>query len=182
MELKFVIVEDTESKYFEQLYDLYMSAFPLSERRTRSGFEAEINTEEKFTAVAVLLEDVFVGFFNYWKFDDFFYLENFAVLPEFRSRNVGSATMAHFMARFDKPLVFEVEPPMDVQATRRIAFYERLGFKILPYDYLQPPYNGNSEWIPMLLMSNDLAFAVREYEKIRNVLYNAVYRCRKRDY
>jgi hypothetical protein len=50
-------------------------------------------------------------------------------------------------------MLLEVEPGEDEISRRRILFYERLGMKLCPFDYKQPPYRKNEKPFPMLIMS-----------------------------
>jgi len=88
------------------------------------------------------------------------FLVYLAVAPALRSRHIGAAlfeqarlhSAEHYSSKNLIPagLVWEVEIPALVasderefeQRRRRIAFFERLGGRILPQRYLQPPVDG----------------------------------------
>jgi len=76
-------------------------------------------------------------------------------------------------------IILEVEPPKSIDASRRIHFYERLNFFVLPNFYMQPPYDKKSFLLPMLIMSNDYHFAHKHFEAIKGKLYEEVYQYEK---
>ena len=173
--LNFHRINTVNNQFFSNLFNLYTLAFPPMERRTWEGLEYELKYEKRFCAHALIQDGEFVGLFNYWTFDKFFYLEHLAISPKFRSQGIGSEAMSMFMDQTKLPIVLEVEMPNNIMASRRILFYERLGFSILSHNYAQPPYDGKSFFIPELLMSNDIHFANTHFEKIKEILYTNVY-------
>lgn len=162
--------------HFQSMYNLYALSFPQAERRSWDGIIHEITYERKFGAHALVRDDKFVGLFNYWVFDKFFYIEHLAVLPGCRNEGVGAEAMEIFKSQCSHPIVFEVEMPTDSQSIKRIAFYEKLGFKVISHRYAQPPYDGEGDFLlPMQLMTNDLHFATTHFDLIRKTLYRDVY-------
>lgn len=70
---------------------------------------------------------------------EFALLTFFAVLPEFRSRGYGGECLRVIRERCDRKIVLEVEDPAAARtdesrdiALRRVRFYERAGFRLLP--------------------------------------------------
>jgi len=161
--------------FFSDLYNLYTLAFPANERRSWAGLEFELNYEKRFYAHALVQDDKFVGLFNYWTFDRFYYIEHIAVASTMRGQNIGTEAMKIFKSQTNIPIVFEVEMPNNPTSIRRINFYERLGFSVLSHNYAQPPYEGEEFLLPMQLMSNDLHFANTHFNLIKETLYNKVY-------
>jgi len=43
------------------------------------------------------------------------------------------------------------------------------------HNYAQPPYDGNGFFIPELIMSNDIHFANKHFDMIKEILYENVY-------
>lgn len=173
--LKFYPITSVNDALFSPLYSLYSSAFPANERRSWTGLDRELNSESRFSANALMQNDEFVGFFNYWTFDRFVYIEHFAIIPHFQSQKTGTKAMEMFKNQTTLPLVIEVEMPNDSLTIRRIRFYEDLGFKVLSHYYAQPPYEGSGFLMPMLMLSTDLHFANKHFELIKNRLYKDVY-------
>ena len=173
--LNFRRITHVTDPLFTNLYNLYTLAFLPNERRNWAGLEYELSYEKRFYANALLQNDRFVGFLNYWIFDNFYYIEHFAIIPNLRGQNIGTEAMGIFMSQTKLPIVFEVEMPKNATAIRRIRFYEKLGFTVLSHNYAQPPYEGSEFPQPMLIMTNDIHFANTHFEAIKENLYNRVY-------
>ncbi len=173
--MNFYRILGVDDVHFNDFYNLYRTAFPASERRSWAGLDREFNTESKFYANALMQQDEFVGFFNYWIFEKFFYIEHFALISKFRGQRIGAKAMGIFQDQVSFPIILEVEMPNNSEATRRIRFYEDLGFKVLSHYYAQPPYEGGGFLLPMLIMSTDVHFANTHFEHIRETLYTEVY-------
>jgi ribosomal protein S18 acetylase RimI-like enzyme len=155
---------------------LYILTFPLAERRSWAGLEYELDYEKRFCAHALVQNDKFVGLFNYWTFENFYYIEHVAVVPAMRGKQIGTEAMEIFMSQTKLPIILEVELPDNPVAIRRIHFYEKLGFSLVPHTYAQPPYDEeDEELIPMQLMCNDAAFAGDKFEVVKDTLYSEVY-------
>jgi GNAT superfamily N-acetyltransferase len=174
--LNFYRINSVSDPLFSHLYSLYALAFPLDERRSWGGFEYELEYQKCFCAHALVQNDKFMGLFNYWTFDRFYYIEHVAVVQSMRGQKIGTEAMEIFKQQTKLPIVFEVEMPTGPTAIRRINFYEKLGFSVLnSHNYAQPPYEGDGFLIPMQLMSNDIHFADTHFELIKQTLYDKVY-------
>lgn len=173
--ITFKRIENDSDPLFGKMYDLYESAFPAVERRDATALKNAMKSENKFQVSALLKEDGFVGFFNDWHFDDFVYVEHFAISPELRGKCIGTEVVNHYLQNTCLPIVFEVEKPDNEMAKRRIALYERLGCCLLPFDYAQPYYDGSGKLFPMLLMTNNDSFVSQNVHRIKSSIYEEVY-------
>ncbi len=173
--IRFKKIENSSDELFQKMYELYRNAFPPVERRNLGGLEYILNYEKRFEADALMVDGVFAGFFTFWTFDRFIYVEHFAIDADMRGKNIGSQVINTFLSKAHLPIVLEVEMPEDAQSIRRICFYERLGFKVISHKYAQPYYDGSGKIIPMLVMSNDYHFADKHFSLIKNTLYKDVY-------
>lgn len=162
---------------FDELFAILEQSFPKSKRRDRTGHLAEFS-EERFNSICYI-PDKLMGFLNYWDFDDFIYIEHFAVSPELRGQGTGSALMRYLAELTDgRKLVLEAEPPDDSSiAARRVAFYERLGFRLNRYKYIQPALIKGEKPIPLVIMSSPTLLSPDEYDVIRERMYHEVYKC-----
>ena len=160
---------------FIVFFSLMEEAFPSSERRTAQGHRAEFNSP-MFNSICYMPDRIY-GFINYWEFEDFVYVEHFAVQPELRGKGIGASLMEELRCRVgNKILVLEAEPPQDSDiARRRICFYERLGFMLNPYEYIQPAMSKGEQPIPLVIMSSPKALTEKEYSTIRDTIYLYVY-------
>lgn len=174
--IEFQKVSNAASPLFVAMCELYQTAFPAVERRSLQALKQNFELEKRFLVVAFLHNGEFAGFFNYWLFANFVYVEHFAVDSNLRGQHIGSKAMQMFLQMHNCPIVFEVEMPENHIATRRIAFYERLNCKLLSKQYAQPPYDGAGEFLPMLLMTNNYNYADKHFAEIKTTLYSEVYK------
>ena len=65
--------------------------------------------------------------------------------------------------------------PETVLAARRIAFYERNGFFLNDFPYLQPPLSNGRDPVPLRVMTSGRAVSREEFERIKALLYTRVY-------
>ena len=117
-----------------------------------------------------------MGFVTLWHFDDFYYGEHFAILPQLRNHRLGEQTLQTVKEYIGRaPLYFEVEPEtLSEIAGRRINYYERNGFQVVKRDYLQPPYHREEQGVPLYIMSSELG--ERDFiERVCQTLVDRVY-------
>lgn len=158
---------------------VYTSSFPIEERRDFSLLSPMTKERREFY-FSVLQDEVSnIGIFSYWIFESFAYIEHFAIEQSKRNKGYGSAAISLFVSLTQKPIIIEVEEPLTMQAKRRISFYERHNFYLLPQPYKQPPYRPNENFLPMKIMANNLAlFSLQSFEDVVATLYSNVYSVR----
>ena len=169
-------ITDNYHPLYENINYLYNHSFPSHERREWDEMDTIIKTDNRFNMLAFSNDNEFIGFLNYWNFENFIYVEHFAITDTKRGQGIGTQIMKNLIAKHRVPIVLEVELPDNTQGIRRITFYEELGFAIIPKTYLQPPYNGKSACLPLHIMSNDENFATKNFEQIKERLYKEVYK------
>ncbi len=171
--LKLLPLADKDTAFAAALYE---NAFPEVERRPTSIWLDMRNKESDFRIDGIYLGERCTGFIAYWLFGGFAYVEHFAVDGSCRGQGTGSQTLALLRGRVgQKPVVLEVELPKNDTARRRIAFYERNGYTLLPDAYVQPPYRPGGESLPMKLMCSDDAFGRNCGKEIAATLHRRVY-------
>lgn len=154
---------------------LYLNAFPSSERRSVSQQRQVTDNEKLFHFCAIQIEGKTVGFLTYWDLDTFIYIEHFAVDESMRGQNMGSRTLAYLRKAITKPFILEVERPETEMARRRIGFYERNGYALWERDYYQPPYQEGHEYLPLHLMCNGALQEGNDFDHVKESLYKKVY-------
>lgn len=163
------------AKVFDSLYELTEISFPACERRTKAEHFAEYE-HTQFRSLCYCPNGNLAGYMNYWEMDEFIYLEHFAVSPELRGKGIGAAMAEELKKLSCGLIVLEAEPSEQSDtAKRRTGFYERLGFTVNPYDYIQPPISGNQPPVLLRLMTYPRAISQSEYLNIRRALYSHVY-------
>ena len=93
-----------------------------------------------------------LGLLTTWHFEEFIYIEHFAIDPTLRSQGYGSEALKAFIHEHGKPIVLEAEPPTDALSIRRIKFYERIGLTLYDFPYMQPAYTEDSHPVELRLM------------------------------
>jgi GNAT superfamily N-acetyltransferase len=141
-----------EEQEFEAVKNLYLSAFPPGERREYNELVEQLYIDECAVNLIIAGEKI-AGFCIIWDFNEFAFLEHFAIEPELRGQGTGEAVIALIRKNFNKPVILETELPLDEMGNRRIRFYLRNGFHLLNIPYLQPSYDGIKPEISMKLMS-----------------------------
>lgn len=135
-DLIFHSVEGPLAPALSNIQSLYETAFPYEERRDFEDLLA-ILERPNFHLDEVKDGSAFVGLVAWWQFEGFIFMEHLAIEPPLRGRRYGSRIVAH-LKMVDPNLFLEVEFPRDKESNRRVSFYERLGFLVLPYRYAQP--------------------------------------------
>lgn len=138
---------------------IYEESFPPDERRpyadAASLRQFVDTTDGRFRILGCFGNGQLIGFISYWVFDGYHYIEHFAVDSTQRGNNIGGRMLDSFLSDISGQVLLEVELPEDEMSRRRIAFYERHGFRChhgLPYR--QPPYSPELSPLPMLLMTH----------------------------
>lgn len=161
---------------FENVYALMDESFPPDEHRPCGEQKALLDDEAYRILVLPAPGGEVQGFFSLWEFDAFLYVEHFAVNPAFRNGGVGSKMLAELLETAGKPVCLEVELPETEMARRRIGFYQRNGFVLNPYPYIQPPISAGRNPLPLSIMSAPRAISQQEFEEFRRLVYTRVYK------
>ena len=171
-------LRDCKSSGYAYSESLWERSFPESERREAAEQRALLQSEPRFALWALGCEGAPVGVMTTWDLGGFTFMEHLALDPVWQSRGLGRQAVGWAMGHLARPLVLEVELPVDATSRRRIAFYERLGFRTFPETYVQPPYRVGGAFVPMRLLQGTLdGGAGLEFEAVREILRREVYRC-----
>lgn len=152
MNILFERIRSASHPHLQVLLPFYAETFPLEERRDTSSLLRMLNVPDMFFS-AILEDDLVVGLVVYWKFGNFIYIEHLAVLQSQRGKGIGESVL-HKLQDEGYPVLLEAEIPYDEASNRRVAFYQRCGFKALPVYYQQPPYRKGESVVPMMLFSD----------------------------
>lgn len=160
---------------FDQVFDIMEQSFPEAEYREYSE-QKKLLAEPRYCLLTEENEqNEVIGFLAGWEFESFRYVENVAVSPDIRGGGIGKTLMERYMKASDKPIILEVECPDDELKQRRIRFYERLGFNLLDYAYVQPALRTGQQPLPLQIMSYPANLTLMQFERIREILYKEVY-------
>ncbi len=160
---------------FDEIYTIMEEAFPPDERRS---YENQKSLMEKSCYSILTLKDDegrIMAFIAVYDFEGILFAEHFAVSREFRNAGLGSRIITELRARSQKRICLEVEPPVTDITKRRVGFYERSGFVLNPYNYIQPSMGEGKSPIPLMLMTTWGILTETEFEQVKTLLYREVY-------
>lgn len=152
--MKLERITDINNDTYRSLCCLYTESFPEIERRSITQLDTLVATKKNMHFNAIIEDDGRIaGLMIFWDFEDFIYLEHFAIFPEMRNGGTGRRTLQLLSGTTDKPKILEAEPADNGIAGRRIEFYRRNGFEVIDQDYEQPSYRPCEEGMPLWIMS-----------------------------
>ena len=165
---------------FDIIYGILDSSFPIDEYRPYEEQKALL-CDERYTIYVLPSKDGdgIKAFISVWCFMEFAYVEHFAVAPEYRNQGVGASILKELQEIINCPICLEVELPDTEIAVKRIEFYKRNGFYLNEYPYVQPSISKGRKEIPLFIMTTDKEVSESEFETIRDVLFNEVYKKKK---
>ena len=166
----------TNDERYAFVESLLNSAFPQAERRDTAMQRNVTDNNPLFSCYLIKNDTETVGFITVWDFEQFCYIEHFAIDERFRNSGCGQKAVRTLMCIAGRPFVLEVEMPVDEISCRRIGFYQRQGFKVWDkYDYIQPPYRKDGETLPMRLMASEGLDPDLFFNTVKRRLYKDVY-------
>ncbi|QTD40678.1 GNAT family N-acetyltransferase [Sporosarcina sp. Te-1] len=165
-----------DEREFDQLYALMEASFPNNERRTYAGQKALLEDPHYRLLTRTDDKNRIIAFLASWEFSTFRFVEHIAVDSVMRGSGTGGKLMSSYMEETTKPVILEVELPETELAQRRIGFYERLGFHLNPFDYVQPPLQEGQTDLPLHIMSYPRPITEEEFTHFKEMLYTVVYK------
>ena len=163
-------------KDFDKVYSIMEESFPIDERRTCEEQKELLNN--KLYSIYILSDienDNIKAFIAIWQFDDFAFIEHFAVSSSYRNGGIGAFILQEVKKLLSCMICLEVELPEEEMAKRRIGFYERNGFHYNDYEYMQPPISKGRKEIPLRIMTSGEKVTENRFIDIRDLLYKYVY-------
>ncbi|MFJ7731689.1 GNAT family N-acetyltransferase [Lysinibacillus sp. NPDC097231] len=161
---------------FDKIFALMQASFPESERRTYSGQKGLLTDSHYRLITETDNNNLIIAFLAAWEFPLFRFVEHIAVDPIIRGSGIGGKMMTAYMEESKKPILLEVEHPDTELAQRRIGFYERLGFYLNPFEYVQPPLQKGQDDLPLKIMSYPQLLTGEEFVLYKENLYRNVYK------
>ena len=165
-----------KTEEFDKIFSILENSFPSDEYRTYEGQQALWNHPRYSVYVIPDDEsDCIKAFITVWKFEDFAFIEHFAVNPFYRNQGLGSLILHEILNLLPCQICLEVELPETDFAKRRIGFYERNGFFINHYPYAQPPYTREKQPVPLLMMTSGNCVSKDRFDSIKETIFKEVY-------
>ncbi|MBQ4340196.1 MAG: GNAT family N-acetyltransferase [Firmicutes bacterium] len=172
------MLKKIDRENFAEVYAIMEKSFPKDERRSYEAQEALFEKKE-YCIYGEKTGDKISGFIAVWEFEEFSYIEHFAVDEVHRNSGRGKAMLSELLEISGKPVVLEVEPPENKDAKRRIGFYERNGFFLNEYHYVQLPLEEGREEVELKIMSYPEAVSEEGFYKVKDTIYKSVFGVKK---
>ena len=161
---------------FNEVFAIMEVSFPISEFRTREGQMALLNDPQYRLITDYDNKGQVTGFIAAWEFPVFRFVEHIAVHPAVRGRGLGDQMMRAYINELHTPVLLEVEPPLNEWSSRRVRFYERLGFFLNSFDYRQPPLREGQPELPLQIMSYGQSLTEEAFSLFKETVYRQVYK------
>ncbi len=167
-------VDAPECQFVRSLYE---TAFPVDERRDFAEVLRLFGQKRAFDMQVVYADGKPVGLISLWSWAGWRYVEHFAVDSSCRGKGIGAEVLRQLQLADNRPLVLEVEQPVDDLSRRRVEFYKRSGFVLHEsFAYVQPPYDAGRRSLPMCLMTWGAA-PEADLGQVASMLHREVYGC-----
>lgn len=168
-------MEKITLKEFDEVYALFEKAFIPAELRPYEKMKL-LFLEDEFVIYGMYQDGRIIGAIIVWEFNDFVYLENFAVDQSLRGQGLGSQILQAIKELYPHQLlVLEVEEPIDDLTKRRVAFYQRNQYVLNPYHFVQPPLRKNALKVELMYMSYPDSINVYAFDQIKKQIFRIVY-------
>lgn len=151
---------------------LYEASFPWHEQREDAAQQrALLLPDYHFTLLCDGAR--FVGLALFWDSSDFLYVEHLCIQPDLRGHGYGQQLLRRLTSA-GKPVILEIDPPVDAVSIRRKHFYTRAGFLENPWPHVHPPYHSGCAGHPLLLLSAPAALSEPQYRQFAQYLNTRV--------
>ena len=168
------MLTELNGKDFDKVFTILEESFPKDEYRTYEKQKALLD-DARYTIYIIPDRDEVKAFIAVWQFDDFAFVEHFAVNQAYRNQGLVSIILQELMKKLPCMICLEVELPETDFAKRRIGFYERNGFALNDYPYVQPAMVEGKKELPLKIMTSGKVVSEEQFGKIRDILYREVY-------
>lgn len=166
------ILTQKDSRY-PLFREFYAVSFPVHELRNEQQ-QMEALSDDRYHLDCYVEDNRLMAFIAYWDFQTYYYIEHFAVHPDFRGQSIGSKILSEFMAVNDLPVLLEIDPVVDEISAKRFRFYQQLGFVENPYEHFHPAYDKCFKPHHLTVLTAPKAISTEEYERFYGDLRDIV--------
>lgn len=169
------MMEKMRPEEFDRVFALMKTSFPANEYRPYDAQKALL--EKPCYEIDVLRSKTgqVIALMAAWNLGAYAFVEHLAVDPACRNGGLGAKMLRQAANSFQKPLCLEVELPETELAARRIGFYQRNGFFLNEYPYVQPALAADRQPIPLRIMTSGGPIYRAEFEGLKMKIYTTVY-------
>ena len=159
--LHFLRLHSPRDERYPGAMALYGASFPPHEQREQTS-QHQILTCGDYHFNLIYDDGLFVGILLCWQAQDFIYVEHFCIQPQLRGRRYGQRALELLRGQ-GKPVILEIDPPVDEVSKKRRTFYQRAGFHENPYPHVHPPYHQGVPGHALTVMSCPAPLGQGEY-------------------
>lgn len=159
---------------FDKVYKIMEKSFPTDEYRPFKEQKALLGKDE-YKIYTWENDGQIKAFIALWEFANLVYIEHFAVSPSYRNSGIGSDILSEVTSSRKKLVCLEVELPNEDISIRRVGFYERNGFYLNNYSYMQPAISKGRRPVPLRIMTFGKKVGRLIFNDIKYMLYTNVY-------
>lgn len=170
--MRFERLTTTDHGMYTEAMELYKASFPFHEQREAAS-QADIINNGDYQFNLIYDGNKFIGLILCWETVHFIYVEHFCVLPAERNKKYGQKAL-ELLGRKGKPVILEIDPPIDELSTRRKAFYERVGYAANRYEHVHPAYHKDCPGHPLIVMSYPEGISKDQYSEFAQYLKTVV--------
>ena len=166
--MEFIRLTTPADPRFAEAMALYRQSFPLHEQREAPSQAAALaQADYRFNLIQD--GDALLGLLLCWEAPAFCYVEHFCIDPGLRGQGCGAQALALLRAQ-GRPVILEIDPPVDGISRRRLGFYRRAGYCENPYPHVHPPYRAAYGGHPLVVLSCPAPLAPAEYARFSDYL------------
>lgn len=169
--MKFIEITDFKNYLVKPIFTAYCETFPENERRSEAQFESLFHNGNT-KVFSILNQSKSIGYLIIWELKNFAFLEHFEIFENFRNQNFGAEVLQKIIKIYPNIILETETSSTNKMAERRIAFYQKNGFRKISDFYMQPSYGEGKESIELLLFAN---FSPENLERIIENIYKVVY-------
>jgi len=170
LDMEKIRIKSPHDNHFRACWEIYEKSFPRNERRA-IDYHIETMQCEDFYFDAIFENNDIIGIIAWWDFESVRFIEHFATSEGSRNKGYGTSMLNDFKHEDDKIIILEVEPPTNELSCRRIAFYERIGFKLNSnLNYSHSPYWEGEKCAPLRIMSYPIDISIEQLTDFKSKL------------
>lgn len=157
-------ITDPNDVIYPALRTLYDRSFPAYEKRT-DAHQIKALSDDRYYLLSFLEDDKLVGFFGYWSFADYLYIEHYAINTDIRGKGYGTQLLKQLLAETEKTVILEIDPVIDDISAKRLRFYQNLGFVENHYTHSHPAYQAQFQPHSLKVLSHDSILTPTQYQQ-----------------
>ena len=103
--ISFVPIKDSEHPLYTYSEKILVQSFPKNEYRDLPQQKENVNSNALFSCNIIIANENPIGIINYWTFNDFCYIEHFAIDSSTRNQGYGKKVLEKLKEEIGKPFV-----------------------------------------------------------------------------